>query len=287
MLRPTQDETEEEEDELLASVAGREGLPEALTEGLPDALTRRGGASDASAETRGAAWAADGVAAAALAAVEAEEEDEPPDEGPDTRALPLQAKPRGGAAAGAVSRQGLPKVQPATTAAGTAAATGGVDFADSAGKCSEPLTKLRPQRPLQTGLHNGPHLRFCQCHGISADMCTVRSCSVCTLSPLGSYTKAHRPLLLQAWQKKRPRMQTWVTMSSLMRWMLANSLQASPARCEALSCVLVLPLVDCSGWSGLATNRQLCSRGHPSGANHRHHSLLSTRVRIRYLIEGA
>ncbi len=122
-----QDESEEDEEELQAMAADREGLPEALT--------FQGGGQDA-AETRGAAWAADGVAAAALAAVEEDESEDPPDEGPDTRALPATVGGVRSEAAGAVRRRGPPKVQPArAAAAGTDAAAGSVNLADSAGGC--------------------------------------------------------------------------------------------------------------------------------------------------------
>ncbi len=100
-------------------------------EGLPEALTFQG-AEDAS-ETRGAAWAADSVAAAALAAVEEEGVEDTLDEGPDARALPLTVGGARSGAAGAVRRRGPPRVQPAeAAAAGTRAASGG-NLADSAG----------------------------------------------------------------------------------------------------------------------------------------------------------
>ena len=103
-------------------------------ESLPGALTVQGGANPS--ETRGAAWAAEGAAAAALAEVE-----RPTDEGPDSRKQPLQLGVRGGAAAG-IDRTALPRVQPAAAAAGTKAASGSVSSTRTVGTTCKPFDCL-------------------------------------------------------------------------------------------------------------------------------------------------
>ena len=111
-----QDDREDEEDDAVADAAGIKSLPESLA-------LRRG--ADPS-ETRGAAWAAEGAAAAVLAELE-----RPSDEVPATRARSSGL----GAAAAAVKGTGPRKNQPMTAAAVTKPAKRVATVADTAGGC--------------------------------------------------------------------------------------------------------------------------------------------------------
>ena len=131
LLSRAQEEDEEREDEAhedadvldLADFANKQVLPESLT------FQR---AVDPS-ETRGAAWAADGAAAAALAA---DKDEETLETGPDARPGPLRLGARGKAVGGVISRRGSPNALKAGAALGTrSSGTGAAEAGTRAGAC--------------------------------------------------------------------------------------------------------------------------------------------------------
>jgi hypothetical protein len=139
LLSRAQEEDEEREDEArededvpaLADAADQQALPQSLT--LQRAL-------DPSV-TRGAAWAADGAAAAALAAAE---DEEPLGSGPDTRLRPLRLGARGGAAGGVISRRGSPSALKIAAATGTrSSATGAAGTGASIGERVDDAVRWR------------------------------------------------------------------------------------------------------------------------------------------------